>query len=318
MTEDRDSIELTVSCDSKIRIDRYISESGILTRNQIKERDLKVFLNDKEVKHSAKAQNGKTYLLTWDKEVEINIEPEEIDLNIIYEDENTVVINKEQGVVVHPSIGNYSGTLVQGLMYHIKNLSENFEGDCTRPGIVHRLDKDTSGTIITAKNSDSLEFLSGQFRDRTNVKEYLAIIKGVPGKKRDTIKSYITRDTKDRKKFMSSEDDSVGKYAETDYVVLSSNDTYSLVKLILKTGRTHQIRVHMKSLGHPIVGDPIYSRVDTKYRDATLMLHSYHLQMNILGVEEPMDFYSNVPSRMVSFLQNEEIEIPSILVGHID
>lgn len=318
MEDNRESLDLTVETDGKIRIDRYISDKGILTRNQIKERNLLILLNGKELKHSAKAKNGFTYSLSWDKEVEINIQPEEIALNILYEDENCVVINKEQGVVVHPSIGNYTGTLVQGLMFHIKNLSDNFDGDNLRPGIVHRLDKDTSGTIITAKNSDSLEFLSSQFRDRTNLKEYLAIVKGVPSKKRDTIKSYIKRDTRDRKRFMSSEDESCGKYAETDYVVLSSNENYSIVKLTLKTGRTHQIRVHMKYLGHPIVGDPIYSRADSKYREATLMLHSYHLQMNLLNVEEPMDFYSNLPKRMSEFLEAEEIPIPSILEGHID
>ncbi|OQY37701.1 MAG: hypothetical protein B6229_07955 [Spirochaetaceae bacterium 4572_7] len=281
MEDNRESATIVVSCDSKIRIDRYIAEEGILTRNQIKERELTIFLDGKEIKHSAKAKNGSEYLITWNKEVEVTIEPEEMPLNIVYEDRNTVIINKEQGVVVHPALGHYSGTLVQGLMYYIKNLSENFDGDLMRPGIVHRLDKDTSGLIITAKNSDSLNFLASQFKERTNVKEYLAIIKGVPEKKRDTIISYLKRDTRDRKRFMASDDDSMGKYAETDYVVLSSNDKYSLVKLTLKTGRTHQIRVHMQSIGHPIVGDPIYSRIDQKYRDATLMLHSFYLEIKL-------------------------------------
>lgn len=318
METDREKLNITVEYDGKIRIDRYISETGILSRNQIKERDLRIFLDGKEIKHSSKAKNGKEYRLTWKKEVEVNIIPEEMELDITYEDDNCIVINKKQGVVVHPSIGNYSGTLVQGLMHYIKNLSDNFDGDCMRPGIVHRLDKDTSGLIITAKNSSSLEFLASQFRDRTNVKEYLAIIKGVPAKKRDTIKSYIKRDTKDRKKFMSNEDETNGKYAETDYVVLGGNDKYSMVKLTLKTGRTHQIRVHMKHLGHPIVGDPIYSRVDNKYKNATLMLHSYYLKMNLLGEDAPREFYSSVPERMIKFLNSEEIEIPAILMEHID
>lgn len=311
-------MDITVEYDGKIRIDRYISEAGILARNQIKERNLIILLNDKEVKHSAKARNGSLYKLSWDKEVEVNIQAEQMDLNIIYEDSNCVVINKDQGVVVHPSIGNYSGTLVQGLLYHITNLSENFEGDMVRPGIVHRLDKDTSGVIITAKNSDTLEFLSSQFRDRTNVKEYIAIIKGVPAKKRDTIISYLKRDTRDRKRFMSNEDESSGKYAETDYVILAGNADYSLVKLTLKTGRTHQIRVHLKHLGHPILGDPIYSRADSKYKDATLMLHSFHLGINIPGGESLMNFYSQVPTRMVEFLKGEEISVPTILEAYID
>lgn len=316
--DNREHIEITVDNDNKIRIDRYISESGILTRNQLKERNLTVLLDGKEIKPSAKAKNGALYQISWDKEVDIDIIPEKMDLDIIFEDDNCVVINKAQGIVVHPALGNYTGTLVQGLMYHIKNLSDNFEGDVLRPGIVHRLDKDTSGIIITAKNSESLEFLSSQFRDRTNVKEYLAIVKGVPAKKRDTIISYLKRDNRDRKRFMSNDDESTGKYAETDYVVLGSNDDYSIIKLTLKTGRTHQIRVHLKHLGHPILGDPIYARTDNKYKDATLMLHSFHLGIKIPGKDEVMDFYSNLPKRMVDFLNEEEIKIPSILEEYID
>lgn len=315
---EREKLDITVECSDKIRIDRYISETGIITRNQIKERALVILLDGKEVKHSAKAQNGKTYNISWDMEVEVDIRPEELPLDIIYEDKNTVVISKDQGVVVHPALGNYSGTLVQGLMYYIKNLSENFDGDVMRPGIVHRLDKDTSGVIITAKNTDTLTFLSTQFKDRTNVKEYLAIIKGLPIKKRDTIKSYLKRDGRDRKKFMSSDDDKVGKYAESDYVVLSTNNNYSLVKVTLKTGRTHQIRVHLKYIGHPIVGDPIYSRVDPNHRDATLMLHSYHLGILLRDESEMRDFYSPLPNRMKEFMDAEEMPMPTILMEHKD
>lgn len=315
--EEREEMEITIDFDGKIRIDRYISDAGILGRNQIKERDLVILLDGKEIKHSSKAQNGKTYKLSWNKEVIVDIVPEEMPLNIVFEDKDTVVIDKEQGMVVHPALGNYTGTLVQGLMFYIKQLSDNFDGDKLRPGIVHRLDKDTSGLIITAKNSDSLAYLAKQFKDRTNLKEYLAIVKGVPRKKRDTIISYIKRDNHDRKKFMSSDDDANGKYSETEYVVLASNDNYSIVKLILKTGRTHQIRVHMKHIGHPIVGDPIYSRPDNKYKDASLMLHSYHLGIKVMNNNEYMDFYSNVPLRMVELLNNEDIEIPFILKEHI-
>lgn len=316
--DSRENLDLEVDFEGKIRIDRYISENGILTRNQIKERDLVILLDGKVVKHSAKAINGKTYNLSWEKEVQINIEPEELDLDIVYEDDNTIVINKEQGVVVHPSLGNYHGTLVQGLMYYIKNLVDEFDGDTSRPGIVHRLDKDTSGIIITAKNSDSLEFLSQQFRDRTNIKEYIAIVKGQPTKKRDTIKSYLKRDPRDRKRFSSFEDENGGKYAETDYVVLGTNGSYSIVKLTLKTGRTHQIRVHLKSIGHPILGDPIYSRSDSHYRDVSLMLHSYHLGMILPGNYEPSDFYAPIPKRFINVLEAESIEIPAILKDHID
>ncbi len=315
---ERENLDITVECSDKIRIDRYISETGIITRNQLKERELVILLNGKEVKHSAKAQNGKTYNVSWNMEVEVDIKAEELPLDIIFEDKNTVVISKDQGVVVHPALGNYSGTLVQGLMYYIKNLSDNFEGDVLRPGIVHRLDKDTSGVIITAKNTDSLTFLANQFKDRTNVKEYLAIVKGLPIKKRDTIKSYLKRDGRDRKKFMSSDDESIGKYAETDYVVLSTNGNYSLLKLTLKTGRTHQIRVHLKYIGHPIVGDPIYSKTDPNHRDATLMLHSYHLGILLKDEAEMSDFYSPIPDRMKDLMAIEELPMPAILMEHKD
>ncbi len=314
---EREELDITADFDGTIRIDRYISESGILGRNQIKERDLKVSCNGKEIKLSTKVKNGQNYHLSWLKEVVVDILPEKMELNIVYEDENCIVIDKEQGVVVHPSIGNYHGTLVQGLLYYIKNLSDNFGGDFMRPGIVHRLDKDTSGIIITAKNSETLEFLSGQFKNRTNLKEYIAIVKGVPTKKRDTIKSYISRDSNDRKKFMSTIDDKNGKFAETDYVVLSSNGDYSLLKLTLKTGRTHQIRVHLKSIGNPILGDPIYSRIDPKYKDETLMLHSYHLGIMIQGDEELKHFYSPVPQRFIKFMKQENIDTPAILEEHI-
>lgn len=314
---DREELEITVEFDGKIRIDRYISDSGIITRNQIKERNLEILLDGKIVKHSAKAKNGATYSISFDKEVQVNIEPEEIPLKIIYEDKDAIVINKDQGVVVHPSLGNYHGTLVQGLMYYIKNLISEFDGDTTRPGIVHRLDKDTSGVIICAKNTSALEYLSEQFRERSNSKEYLAIVKGRPEKKRGTIKSYLKRDPRDRKRFASFEDDTTGKYAETDYVVLASNDTYSLVKLNIKTGRTHQIRVHMKSIGHPILGDPIYSRTDQKYRDASLMLHSFNLVIDLPG-KQGASFYAQVPERFLKVMESEGLEIPSILEGHID
>lgn len=306
---------ITIETDEKTRIDQYIADEGILSRNQIKSRNLKVFKKGKELKLSKKVAGGEELTLIWDDVQEINIEAEDIPLNIIFEDENTLIVNKEQGMVVHPANGHYTGTLVQALLFHVKSLQEDFDGDVERPGIVHRLDKDTSGVIITAKNPDALEFLSSQFRDRTNKKIYLAIVKGCPEKKRGTITSYIKRDPQDRKRFMSFPEEGDGKYAETDYVVLCSNERYSLVKLTLKTGRTHQIRVHMKSLGTPILGDPIYSRTDREHPDATLMLHSYSLGIVLPGKEEMEEFTAPVPKRMAEFLQTIELEIPEILVA---
>ncbi|MBN2658706.1 MAG: RluA family pseudouridine synthase [Spirochaetales bacterium] len=294
--------EITVSLPQTVkqRIDQYIADCEILSRSQIKSRNARVFIREAEVKLSRKVSDGDVFELHWDDPEALDIEPEEMDLQILYEDENVIVINKEQGVVVHPANGNYSGTLVQGLLYHIKNLGEKFDNQLERPGIVHRLDKDTSGVLIAAKNPDVHEFLSKQFRDKSNEKYYLAIVRGYPPKRRGLIETYLTRHPTDRKRYIAHE--SQGKFASTEYRVLRSWDKYALMLLKLNTGRTHQLRVHMVHIGCPIMGDPVYGRKDNLYPDATLMLHAWKLKIRLPGNDEDNLFKAPVPLRFRKML----------------
>jgi 23S rRNA pseudouridine1911/1915/1917 synthase len=290
------------------RADRYISRRGILTRGQIKVRDLHIYEQEggKELKLSLKVKNGLPLYLEWQEETEHTLEPEKLDLPIIYEDGRVVVINKPRGMVVHPAVGNWTGTVVQGLLYHNREMAEEFaseEGASEgRPGIVHRLDKDTTGVLVTAKNRDALETLSEQFRERETEKYYLAVIKGAPPASTGTIEGYMVRDKKDRKKFTLTQEER-GKWSCTDYVVRERFDKFSLLELRIHTGRTHQIRVHMKSLNKPILGDPIYGRKDNNFPDAPLMLHSWKLSLTLPGEEEPQTFEAPLPEDFEAVLK---------------
>jgi len=303
----REKVTVSLPGSLKMRVDKYISDNEILSRSQIKTRNARVFLNDTEIKFSRKITNNDVIEIQWEDPPPMDIEPEDLPLDIIFEDENVIVLNKEQGMVVHPANGNYTGTMVQGLLYYVKNLSSSFKNELERPGIVHRLDKDTSGVIITAKNPESHEFLSNQFRDKTNEKFYLAIVRGYPPKRRGTINTYITRNPVDRKKFITHR--SEGKNAVTEYRVLRNWDKYSLMLLKLKTGRTHQLRVHMIHIGCPIMGDPIYGRKDNKFPEATLMLHAWKLKIRLPGSEELTQFKAAIPLRFKKILGRISSEI---------
>jgi len=264
--------------DTCIRIDAYAAAHiPDITRSQLDLSTTTFTNNGIPLKKSKKIHPGMHIEVTIARQ-ESSIEPEPVDFPIIYEDEHVVAVNKPQGLVVHPAAGNWHGTLVHGLLYRYQQLQEL--DDC-RPGIVHRLDKDTSGVMIVAKDSHTLEFLSHQFSSRTVKKIYIAIIKGNVQKRRGSIKTQIVRDRRNRKRFTTAENEHIGKYAETHYTVLKQYDGFSLVSLTLKTGRTHQLRVHMKYIGHPIIGDPLYSRKNMKYPEATLMLHALSLQIDI-------------------------------------
>ena len=285
-----------------IRADKYISNLGIIKRSQFEASSLKVFIDGKTLKYSKKVKNGDVLTLQWEEPDEPQYDAEEMDLDILFENDDVIVLNKPRGVVVHPGNGNYHGTLVQGLLFYNRKLADTFSEEKVRPGIVHRLDKDTSGLIITAKNYNSLEALSEQFRQRTTEKYYMALVKGRMPARRGDIEGYIKRDDRNRKKFTTH--DSQGKYALTRYEVVKAWKNYTLLKLKLETGRTHQLRVHLLSLGCPILGDPIYSRKDNRYPDTPLMLHSWMLKIVLPGEEEPREFTAPLPER---FLQMEEV-----------
>ena len=287
--------------DDRIRVDKFVASLGLFSRSQISRRSVRVFDSSGHVlKPSKKLADGERVLIQWDDPPSSEIHPEQLDMAIVYEDEDTVVINKDQGVVVHPAHGHFHGTLVQGLLYRYSGLEVQFGGDRVRPGVVHRLDKDTSGLIIAALSPESLEFLSSQFRDRTVKKTYLAITKGILPEGEGEIHQAIGRDPRDRKKFATGVRNS--KPALSRYRVLGVCDGYSLVQVRILTGRTHQIRVHMKSIGCPILGDPIYSRRDDRFPEATLMLHSWKLGIRLPNGEKKR-FSTEIPDRFLTVMK---------------
>lgn len=286
--------------ESSQRLDTYVSKNlESFSRSRLKNGVEKILLNDKIAKLSAKVNNGDKIYIQWQDPIPEALIPENIPLEILYEDENVTVVNKKQGMVTHPACGNWSGTLVHALLYHwgITESKLDEKAGNHRRGIVHRLDKDTSGIIICAKNFNSEEWLQNQFKDRRVKKEYIAIVKGVPKEKSGSVKINMIRDSKNRKKFTTTDDYSKGKFSHTVYRCIATYGNYSLMKLKLKTGRTHQIRVHMKYLGCPILGDPIYGTKDSLFDSATLMLHSKTLGIRLPQNEDFTTFDSTVPIR---------------------
>jgi 23S rRNA pseudouridine1911/1915/1917 synthase len=288
-----------------MRLDRYIAENlGLLSRSQIKARELKAAINGKEAKISHAVKNGDTLELVWKEAEPLNIIPENIPLDIIYEDERAVVINKAQGMVVHPGAGNRRGTLANALYYRRLErggLADDLSGaGGLRPGIVHRLDKETSGVIIAAYDDEALAFLAGQFKSRNTKKTYIAIVNGIPKEKKGRIETFIARDPKDRKRFTIT---ARGRLALTYYSVIKTWRTHSLVLLRPKTGRTHQLRVHLRYLGHPIAGDPLYGFTDALFPQASLMLHAKSLAIILPGEDTQRIFKAPLPERFTAMIR---------------
>lgn len=285
------------------RLDVYASQNQNLTRSRLKQGIEYIKVNNKDVKLSYKLKGGESVEIFFEDPIPKDILPENIPLNILYDDENVTVVNKFQGMVTHPGAGNWSGTLVNALLYYWGKTANQEENQNYRTGIVHRLDKDTSGVIITAKNRESEEWLQKKFYKRKVYKEYIAIVKGKPAKKHGEIKTHIVRDSKNRKRFVATEDTSKGKFSYTEYFCLGSYGEYSLMRLKLHTGRTHQIRVHLKYIGCPILGDPIYARVDSNFKTSTLMLHARVLGIKLPNGEKKF-FKAPVPKRFKAILKS--------------
>jgi 23S rRNA pseudouridine1911/1915/1917 synthase len=283
-----------------LRLDRYVAERlRLLSRSQIKARSLKGKVNGKDVKISRLVKKGDSIELCWNEAEPLNLVPEDIPLEIVYEDDRVVVLNKPQGMVVHPGAGNSRGTLANALYYRSLQKGGALE-DGLRPGIVHRLDKDTSGIIIAAYDDEALAFLSGQFRSRRVKKTYAAIVGGIPVNKKGRIETFISRDSRDRKRFAVS---IRGKPALTYYKVVKTWRSHSLLLLRPKTGRTHQLRVHLHYLGHPITGDPLYGSPDSLFPGACLMLHAKSLAITLPGESQARVFRSPLPERFVLMIQ---------------
>ncbi|MDR1862865.1 MAG: RluA family pseudouridine synthase [Treponema sp.] len=289
-----------------LRLDRYVAEYlQVLSRSQIKVRRLRASLNGKEVKISRILKGGDKLELRWEDEPETELIPEDIPLDILYEDPRTVVVNKAQGMVVHPGAGNRRGTLANALLFRRRSREPQSTGTGLglRPGIVHRLDKDTSGVMIAAYDDEALVFLAGQFKNGSVRKSYAALVAGTPRESSGRIECRIARDPRDRKKFAPSFEQGKGKPSLTLYRVVRSWGTYSLLLLRPRTGRTHQIRVHLRSLGHPVLGDPLYGRPDPRFPGATLMLHAKSLSILLPGRREAKTFKTSLPSRFREIME---------------
>lgn len=278
------------------RADVILAQMLDITRSNMQKLmdDGRAIKGTKVLKSNYKLKAGDRIIVSLPEPEPLDVQPENIPLDILYEDEDVVVVNKARGMVVHPAAGNYSGTLVNALLYHCKNLS-GING-VIRPGIVHRLDKDTSGIMICAKNDQAHVSLSQQIQSKTAKRSYLCVVRGNIKTDSGTIETLISRDKNDRKKMAVVKED--GRNAITDYEVVERFGKYTIVKCNLRTGRTHQIRVHMEYLGYPIVGDPKYSPMKTPFSINGQALHSLTLDFIHPRTGEAMHFEAPLPEDM--------------------
>lgn len=300
-----DIINIDVTEDGLERLDSYITEKlDDISRTQIKTliNEGLILVNDEIKKSSYKVNQGDSINIKIPKYEEPEILPEDIELEIIYEDEDLLVVNKPEDMVVHPATGNYSGTLVNALLFHIDKLS-NINGDI-RPGIVHRLDKDTSGLLIIAKNNKTHELLGEQFKDRDLERKYIALVHGVMPNDRGVINGPIGRHPIHRKRMAVVETNS--KEAITHYKVIERFKNYTLLELQLETGRTHQLRVHLEHIKYPIVGDPVYSRRKNEFKRDKQLLHARKLGFHHPSTGEYMEFESELPEYFKKIIKNLE------------
>lgn len=278
-----------------LRVDKYLNMvQDELSRSFIQQliEDEKILINDAPCKSNSKVKNGDTITIEDFELAPIEAKPEDIPLDIIYEDQDIIVINKPKGMVVHPSVGNYEHTLVNALLFHCHDLS-GINGKI-RPGIVHRIDKDTTGCIVACKNDKAHEAIALQLADKTCHREYIALVEGVIEHNSGTIDAPIGRDPKDRKKMTVTKINS--KEAVTHFDVVERFKNYTLIKCKLETGRTHQIRVHMQFIGHPIVGDEVYGRRKTLKDTQGQVLHAYKLELIHPSTKEKMTFEAELPA----------------------
>lgn len=304
MMEERIRIDVE-NLEKSERIDKYLSSKldDNFSRAKIQkliDEEL-ILVNGKVVKSSYKVSNGDVILIT-DKEDDMSIKPEKMDIDIIYEDDDVMVINKKSGVVVHPAPGNYSGTLVNGLMYLSKDLS-HVNGEF-RPGIVHRIDKDTSGLLIVAKNDKAHRILAEELKEKKIKRKYITLVSGVINHDIGEIDAPIGRDPSDRKKMCVTSTNS--KDAITHFRVLERYKNASLIECELETGRTHQIRVHMKYINHPVINDPVYGK--NNHGEFGQLLHAKEITFTHPTTKKVMTFSCNVPEEFNKILEEYKEE----------
>ena len=282
--------------ENDIRIDKYLASKTDYSRETITKmiNEEFIFVNGKSIKASYKIKDGDVILIKDGFVKEMTLEATKMDIDIVYEDEYLMVINKDSGVVVHPGAGNSNDTLVNGLLYYNKTLSK---GEEFRPGIVHRLDKDTSGLMIIAKDDKAHELLADDFKNKRIHREYIALLDGVFPQKKAIIDAPIGRS---KQYFDKMEVCKSGKKAITNLEVIKKYKDYTLVKLVLETGRTHQIRVHLAYIGYPVHNDPVYSnKVCTDFGQ---FLHSAYLKFKHPITGEVLEFNSKLPEEFQTFI----------------
>lgn len=291
--------EITVN-ESNERLDNYLSKYLETTRSQIKKNIDNIYVNGNNVKCGCILNKGDIIKYEF-KEAE-EIKPEDIKLDIIYEDDDIIVINKQNGLVVHPGIGNTSGTLVNALTYLSKNLS-TINGEF-RPGIVHRIDAYTTGLLVIAKNNEAHNYLQQEIKEKIAKRKYLALVWGCFNNTSGTIDAPIGRDPKNRLKMKVVEN---GKQAVTHFKVLKKYKRCSLLDVELETGRTHQIRCHMEYIGHPIVNDPVYGK-QALIDESGQVLHAYELTLVHPRTKETMTFKAETPECFNKIVEIMEAE----------
>lgn len=281
------------------RIDLYLIDKIDMSRSKIQDKLKKgeIFVNEKQVKSSYILKENDVISFNIEEKIDTDIEPENIPLDIVYEDNDVIVVNKKNGMVVHPAPGNNHGTLVNALLYHSKNLSK-VNGEF-RPGIVHRIDAYTTGLLMVAKNDRAHEILAKQLEEKTTTRKYVALVWGVIEHDTGTIDAPIGRDEKDRKKMAVTSLNS--KKAITHFRVLERYKNASLIELQLETGRTHQIRVHMNYIGYPVVNDPVYGRRKLINNDGQC-LHAKTLGFVHPTTGKYMEFTSELPDKFINIL----------------
>lgn len=298
--------EINVDSETNERLDSYVAKQIEKTSRTYVHKLIKtglVLVNNKEVKPRYMVKSGDLIKVSFPEPKIIDLKPENIPLNIVYEDSDILVVNKPKGMVVHPAPGNESGTLVNALLYQIDNLSS--ENSDSRPGIVHRLDKDTSGLLVIAKSDMAYRSLLEQFKKRTVKRRYIALAHGNFNIEKATINAPIGRSPMDRKRMEVIDENS--KEAITHYKVLQEFDEYALIETTLETGRTHQIRVHMSYIKHPIVGDQKYSRRKNEFKIKTQLLHANNLGFVHPISGEYIEFEAEVPKEFGKIIRLLEI-----------
>ena len=291
--------ELKVTKEQNLqRIDKFLNECLEESRStiQVMMKAGYILVNGITVKNNYKIKTDDVITITEMEEVEVELTPEDIPLNIVYQDDYIIIVNKSDDIVVHPGAGNSSGTLVNALLYHIKDFKA-IKGEI-RPGIVHRIDKETSGLLVVAKTPKALEYLSDQMKEKTATRKYIALVDGVIPHNLGKVTAPIGRDPKNRQKMACVEN---GKHSVTHFKVLRRYEAHTLIECTLETGRTHQIRVHMNYIGYPVYGDAKYGQRKT---DTS---HGQYLHAKTLGIYHPntkefMEFTSELPEYFQSTL----------------